>query len=171
MISNIISLDFKNLFNTCIDELLRTNSLSLPCKLIHEGSSFDECPNCYIDPLSHKSNNRYKNGGSLPFTDGQICPYCRGIGGVHNEAYDNIDLLVVFDYKYWTNFNSKIHSPDGLVQTISKLQDYMKIKKCQKIIIDTNLTNYTENYYQRNSDPQPAGLGNSEYFFTYWKKI
>lgn len=167
----IISTELKNLYNEYIDELFRVGSLSLPCKLIYEDSKFIECINCYVDAISHKSSNRYKSGGPITFADGQICPYCRGLGGSYSEASDTIYLLVLFDYKYWLNFNSKIHSPDGLVQTISKLQDYPKIKSCNKIIIDTNIQNYTQSYYQRNSEPEPAGFGSSSYFFTYWKKI
>ena len=168
---NIITPDLKNTFNSFIDELLRSNSLSLPCKLIYSGSAFVECSNCYIDPLSGKSSNRYKSGGSLLFADGQICPYCRGLGGTYSETYDILDMLIVFDFKYWVNFNSKIHSSDGLIQTISKFIDFPKIQKCDKLIVDTNITNYTDSYYQRNSDPQPAGFGSNDYLFTYWKKI
>lgn len=168
---NIITTELKNLYKSFIDELLRSGSLSLPCQLIYEGSVFTECSNCYLDPLSHKSSNRYKSGGPLVFSDGQICPYCRGLGGTFTQESDTIPLLVLFDYKYWINFNSKVHSPDGQVQTISKLEDYSKIKNCNKIIIDTTIQNYTESYYQRNSEPEPCGLGESSYFFTYWKKI
>lgn len=167
----IITSDFKNLYKTFIDELLRTSSLSLPCKLIYSGSSFTECSNCNLDPISHKSANTYKAGGPIVFADGQICPYCRGLGGAYSEAFDTTDLMVIFDYKYWINFNSKVHSPDGLVQTISKFSDYAKIKSCNKIIIDTSIQNYTESYYARNSEPEPCGLGDNSYLFTYWKKI
>lgn len=168
---NIITPELKNLYKTFIDELLRTNSLSLPCKLIYEGSSFVECSNCNLDPISHKSANTYKIGGPISFVDGQICPYCHGLGGSYSEAYNIKNFLVLFDYKYWINFNSKIHNPDGLVQSISKFEDYQKIKSCNKIIIDTSIQNYTESYYQRNSEPEPCGLGESSYIFTYWKKI
>jgi len=168
---NIITNDLKNLYKSMIDELLRSGSLSLPCKLIYEASFFNKCLNCNYDPISNKSSNTYKSGGPLVFADGQICPYCRGLGGTYDQAYDIRDLLVIFDYKYWVNFNSKIHSPDGLIQTISKLEDYPKINTCNKLIVDTNIQNYTESYYQRNSEPQPAGFGESSYFFTYWKKI
>lgn len=168
---NIITQDLKNLYKSFIDELLRTNSLSLPCKLIYSGSSFTECSNCNLDPISHKSSNTYKSGGPLLFMDGQICPYCRGLGGTYTEAYDTTDFLVIFDYKYWINFNSKVHSPDGLVQTISKFSDYQKIRSCSKIIIDTSIQNYTESYFERNSEPEPCGFGESSYIFTYWKKI
>lgn len=168
---NIISTELKNLYKSLIDELLRSNSLSLPCKLIYEGSSFTECSNCDIDSISRKSSNVYKNGGPLPFADGQICPNCRGLGGFYSESYDMANFLVIFDYKRWINFNSKVHDPEGMVQTISKFSDYMKIKTCQKIIIDTSIQNYTESYYQRDSEPQPCGFGDSSYIFTFWKKI
>lgn len=168
---NIITSDLKNLYKNFIDELLRENSLSLPCKLIYDSSFFVECINCIVDPISHKSSSMYKSGGPLLFSDGQICPYCRGLGGNYTEGSETLHLLTLFDYKYWIGFNSKIHSSDGLVQTISKLVDYPKIKTCNKIIIDTNISNYTENLFQRNSDPEPCGLGESSYFFTFWKKI
>jgi hypothetical protein len=168
---NIISTDLKNLYKTMIDELLRSNSLSLPCKLIYDTSVFTQCINCETDPISHKSSNIYKSGGPLSFANGQICPYCRGLGGLNTESSETLDMLVIFDYKYWFNFNSKIHSPDGLVQTICKMKDFPKVSKCNKIIIDTNILNYTESLFQRNSEPQPAGFGESSYIFTFWKKI
>jgi hypothetical protein len=168
---NIITTDLKNLYKSMIDELLRANSLSLPCKLIYDSSVFTECTNCEIDPISHKSSNVYKSGGPLAFANGQICPYCRGLGGIYTNSSEILDMLVLFDYKYWLNFNSKIHSPDGLVHTICKTVDFPKISKCNKIIIDTNIVNYTESLFQRNSEPQPAGFGESSYIFTFWKKI
>ena len=167
----IITSDLKNLYKNFIDELLRENSLSLPCKLIYDSSFFVECINCIVDPISHKSSSMYKSGGPLLFSDVQICPYFRGLGGNYTEGSETVHLLTISDYKYWVGFNSKIHSSDGLVQTISKLVDYPKIKTCNKIIIDTNISDYTENVFQRNSDPEPCGFGESSYFFTFWKKI
>ena len=168
---NIITNELKTLYKDMINELIRQGSLSLPCKLIYEGSKFIECDNCYIDPISHKSSSIYKPGGPITFVEGQICPYCNGVGGIYSEASDIIYMLVLFDYKYWINFNSKIHSPEGLVQTISKFEDYAKIKSCNQIIIDTNIQDYTQSFYVRNSEPEPCGFGDSSYIFTYWKKI
>jgi hypothetical protein len=167
----IINNELKSVYKTFIDELFRSGSLSLPCKLLYSTSVFTECSNCYIDPITHKSSSRYKENGPLEFTNGQICPYCRGVGGLYSEVSDNIDLLVLFDYKTWINFNSKIHVPNGLIQTINKLENYTNIKNCTKLIVDTNIQNYTESYYQRDSEPEPCGFGDSSYFFTFWKKI
>lgn len=168
---NIITPQLKAIYKSFIDELLRENSLSLPCQLIHDSSTITPCPNCIIDPISNKSSNIYLAQGPIPFADGQICPHCRGIGGIYSAKTENINMLVIFDYKYWVGFDSKVHKPDGMVQTITKLEDLPNINKCNKIIIDTNLVNYTDSYFQRNSEPQPAGFGESSYFFTFWKKI
>lgn len=168
---NIITNELKNLYANFIDELLRNNSLSVPCKLIYDQSSFNECPNCKIDSISHKSSNIYKPGGPILFADGQICPFCRGLGGSYQESYDIIDMLVIFDYRHWINFNSRLNNPDGLIQTISHKNDHPKIKNCNKIIVDTRIQDYTEHYFQRDSEPQPAGFGDNLYFFTFWKKI
>ena len=168
---SIITSQMKTLFKSFIDELLLSSGLSLPCQLIYEGSVFTECPNCYVDPLSHKSSNRYKSGGPISFVDGQICPNCRGLGGTYQQVSDTLDLLVLHNYKMWVGFDFKVHSPEGMVQTISKLADYTKIKNCNKIIIDTNIQDYTQAYYQRASESSPQGFGESSYFFTMWKKI
>jgi hypothetical protein len=169
---NIITPQLKEIYKSFIDELLRSNSLSLPCKLIYGSSSITPCPNCIIDPISSKSSNNYNSpSGPIPFADGQICPYCRGLGGTYSEANEIVDMLVVFDYKYWVGFDSTVHKPEGMIQTISKLQDLPKLNSCNKIIVDTNIINYTEAYFQRNSEPQPAGFGESSYLFTFWKKI
>ena len=168
---NIITPELKELYKSFIDELLRHNSLSLPCQLIHDSSTITPCINCIIDPLSNRSSNMYNGQGPVSFADGQICPYCHGMGGLYSAATESLDMLVIFDYKYWVGFDSKVHRPDGMVQTITKLEDLPKIMNCNKIIIDTRITNYTESYFQRNSEPQPAGFGESSYFFTFWKKI
>ena len=38
----IINNDLKNTYKSFIDELLRVNSLSLPCKVLYSGSLFTE---------------------------------------------------------------------------------------------------------------------------------
>lgn len=168
---SIITPQMKTLYKSFIDELLSQSGLSLSCLLIYEGSAFVECSNCHIDPLSHKSSNTYKSGGPLVFADGQICPNCRGLGGTYSQVSETLNLLVLHDYKSWIGFDSKVHSPNGMVQTISKLEDYAKIKNCNKAIIDTNIQDYTQAYYQRASELEPQGFGESSYCFTFWKKI
>lgn len=167
----LITPELKNLYKTMIDSLLAENALSLPCTLIYENSGKDECPNCEIDPMSGRSSNAYKSGGPIQFLNGQICPVCNGDGYTFDSKEENINLLVLFQYKYWINFNSNINSPDGMIQTICGTDLLPKVKAANRLIVDTNLTGLTRNYFVRFSDPEPAGLGDTGYIFTFWKKI
>lgn len=167
----IITSQFKDLFKTMIDSLLIEGSLSLPCKLIYENSLKNECINCEIDPLSKRSSGIYKSGGPISFIDGQICPYCGGLGFLQASNEETVHLLVLFDYKTWINFKSDVKAPDGMIQTICGIDLLPKIKNANRLIVDTNLNGLTRNIFTRDSDPQPAGLGDNHYIFTFWKKI
>ena len=51
--SNLISSEFKALFNTTINELLQENTLALPCKLsFASNKTTDLCNNCIYDPIT-----------------------------------------------------------------------------------------------------------------------
>lgn len=168
---NLITADLKQTYNNAISTLLAQSGLSLPCKLIYENNKKIECPNCEIDSMSGRSSNTFKTGGPIQFLDGQICPVCNGDGYRFESKEENIDLLVLFEYKYWINFNSNINSPDGMIQTICSTNSLTQIKAANRLLVDTNLTGVTRNYFSRASDPQPAGLGDTNYLFTFWKKI
>lgn len=168
---NIITNELKTLYKTMIDSLLEENALSLPCKLIYEHSNKTQCNNCDIDPLSGRSANIYKTGGPVNFINGQLCPVCGGDGYLFDKKEENINLLVIFQYKYWINFNTNINSPDGIIQTICGMEHLPKIKNANRLLIDSDLTGVTRNLFSRFSDPEPAGFGESSYIFTFWKKI
>lgn len=167
----IITAEFKNIFKTMIDSLLVEGSLSLPCKLIYENSAKDECPNCEIDPLSKRSSNFYKDGGPIKFVNGQVCPYCSGEGYLFKSNEEDVNLLVLFDYKHWIGFKNDVKAADGMIQTICKMDILSKIRSANRIIVDNNLTGFARNEFARHSDPEPAGLGDNQYIFTFWKKI
>jgi hypothetical protein len=168
---NIITSQHKELYRAMIDSLFEDDVLALNCTLIYENADKIECPNCEIDPMSGRSANLYKTGGSLEFINGQQCPVCAGDGYLFNKKEESIKLLVLFDYKYWINFNSNIGVPDGTIQTISKIDILPKVKNANRLIVDSSLNGLTRNLFSRVSDPEPAGLGDNSYFFTFWKKI
>lgn len=167
----IINHEFKNIFKTMIDSLIVEGSLSVPCTIVYENSAKEECINCEIDPLSKRSSGIYKSGGPVPFTDGNICPYCGGIGFLQSSKEECVNLLVLFDYKTWINFKSDVKAPDGMIQTICGIDLLPKIKNANRLIVDNNLNGLTRNIFTRDSDPEPAGLGDNQYIFTFWKKI
>jgi len=80
----------------------------------------------------------------------------------------NIDLLVVYDYRKWINFNATIGIPNGMIQTISKFEDLRKIQKANTLIVNREI-NYPSQEYIKDSEPQPVGLGTSDYLYTFWK--
>jgi len=168
---NIITSQYKELYKGMIDSLFNDDALALNCTLIYENADKIECANCEIDPLSGRSANISKIEGSIPFIDGQQCPFCHGDGYLFNKKEEDIKLLILFDYKYWINFNTNINVQDGMIQTINKLDILNKIKNTNRLIVDKSLNGLTRNLFSRVSDPEPAGLGDNSYFFTFWRKI
>jgi hypothetical protein len=167
----MISPNFKKIFKQQIDSMFGVNGLSLSCKLIGKDRKKTQCPNCIIDPISGKSSGRYKSGGDINFTYGQLCPICNGVGFNYQTNEELIDLLVVYDYKKWINFNINTNIPTGMIQTIAKFSDLEKLQKANTLILDVNTGYIPSNEYVRDSEPQPIGLGNSDYLYMYWKLI
>lgn len=164
----MINATIKQIFKEQIDSLFGADKLSLPCKLVSKDNKKTQCPNCIVDPITGRSSGRYKTGGALNFPYGQLCPVCNGIGFTFNVNEVNIDLLVVYDYKKWINFNVTTAIPNGMIQTISKFEDLRKIQVADTLIVNTAI-NYPSQEYTKDSEPQPVGLGTSDYLYTFWK--
>ena len=58
-----------------------------------------------------------------------------------------------------------------MIQTIAKFSDLEKLQKANTLILDVNTGYIPSNEYVRDSEPQPIGLGNSDYLYMYWKLI
>jgi hypothetical protein len=171
--NNIITAEFKNLFNNAIDALLADNGLTVNCLFRYSGSGNTVyCGNCIIDSVSLVSSNKYKAGGPNPFPDGSVCPVCMGMGTTTNtNSSESIKLACIFDSKYWLNWSSKtINIPNGMVQTICRAELLPKIRNANDIIINTELAKYGNYVYERASDPEPAGLDSTSYIVTMWKR-
>jgi hypothetical protein len=166
----IISDDLKTLFRDAIDALIRSDGLSLPCRLVYSGTKFTDCPNCVYNSITGKSNNTYTPGGPIPFYHG-TCPYCAGLGRVAVEATDTpVYLLVIWDYKKWLPMAVPVESPEGMIQTICSKDLLPSIKKAKEIIVDTNIEKFVRHRFIREGEPNPAGFGSSDYIVTLWKR-
>lgn len=166
----MINSTFKQIFKSQIDSMFGVDGLSLSCKLVSKDRKKTQCPNCIIDPINGKSSGRYKTGGSINFPYGQLCPICNGLGFIFNTTENTIDLLVVQDYKKWINFNTNTNIPDGTIQVIAKFSDLDKLQRANTLILDTNTGYIPSSEYEKESEPQPIGLGNSDYLYMYWKQ-
>ena len=170
MFDNIIDSNFKNIYNSAIDALLAQTALTVPCTLKYASTQIF-CNNCVFDSVSNRSSNIYNDIGPNYFPTYSICPVCNGIGYTNEDSKETLYLAVIFDSKYFLNWNSKtLNIPDGAVQTISKINTIGKIKNANSIVFDTNLSNYSLYEYIRDGEPNPCGLGDHNYIKTMWKK-
>lgn len=171
MFNNIITKEFKQLFNSAIDTLLAENALTVPCKLKFESMKRDLCYNCVFDPMANRSANIKKDNAPIDFPDYSICPVCNGFGYVDTSKDEIVNLAIIFDSKYWLNWGSKsMNIPEGTVQSLCSISLLPKIRNCKEMIMDTNLAEYGNYNYSRSGDPEPVGLGSNEYIITMWRR-
>lgn len=161
----------KTIYNNQMDMLLADNGLTTECVLHFGTTKRDICPNCIYDVNLKKSANKYKSGGPIPFTIGQLCPYCNGIGFYGENNTENIFLAVIWDYKKWINTPYNIADPSGFIQTICDKSKLSSIRQCKHIDIIYPGSNNKYQRFQLFEEPTPAGLGDNNYLVTLWKKI
>jgi len=166
--SGIITSDFKEIFTNMIDALLEDEALTVPCRLIYEGTKFTLCPNCIVSPITGRSAGLYNGSGPHSFTTGS-CPVCNGVGRINDQQTEDLYLCVLWNYKDWIG-DIAVNTPDGYVQTISKIDTLDSIKRANKILINTDLQTYVKHYFTRSGEPTPVGLGSDAYIFTMWRK-
>lgn len=174
MFSGIIANNnMKQIFNDAIDALLEETALTVPCKLVFENTKLQDCPNCIYDPISKKSSNQYQAGGPVPFVDGQICPYCVGVGSLSfsNEEIVYLGIIKPVFFGMDQLELNNVNYVDGMIQSLCSVDFYAKIKNASHIIVDTNIENITINKYVRHRDPIPVGFGDNSYIITTWKNV
>ena len=167
----MINSTFNKQFTDQIDKMFGTNGLSRPCKLIAKDKKRTQCNNCKIDPINGKSSGRYKSGGPINFPYGQLCPICNGVGFIFDTTGNEtaINLLVIYDYRKFITFSTNVNIPDGSIQVLAKFADLEKLQRANTLIVDTSAGYIPNNEYEPVSQPQPIGLGASDYLFMYWK--
>lgn len=167
--SGIISADLKLLFTNAIDALLENDALTRPCKFIYSGSKATKCQNCQFNSITGKSNNIYVTGGPIPFYHG-VCPFCNGDGLTRLETTVTHNLAILWDYRKWIPIAEPIKSPDGRIQTICTISLLDEIKKAKELIVDSDIEQYVRHRFIRDSEPNPAGFGASDYIITMWRR-
>jgi hypothetical protein len=107
----LINSTTKSLYKDAIDALI--TDLGVTCELTFTGSLFESCTNCLYDPIGKKSANRFLAGGPMPFRNGQICPMCGGAGRLQSVDTEDVQMLVLWNYKDWIDVGMDISSPEG----------------------------------------------------------
>jgi len=170
--SGIITSSVKTLFNNMIDAVLENGALSVPCTLIYGGTTQD-CPNCIYDSVVGKSSNQYQAGGPYPFTHGP-CPYCNGLGVIYQETSETVYLGVIWDSRDWLSWVGTpelTRTPEMYVQTLCGIAYLDEIRRAEKAIMNTALSNLTRNIFQKYGEPEPLGFGSDDFILTMWERI
>ncbi len=165
--SGIISTELKQTYNNAIDALLETTALVRTCKFTFD-STESVCNNCIVDTLKKTSTGYYKSGGSIPFTNGQICPNCNGAGLILNENEVSLNLAIIYDMKMLLKFGKSTQYPQGSLLLVSKISTLDTIKQAKGMITDTGLDNSMRLKYKLLEAPTPVGFGASDYLFSIW---
>ena len=80
-------------------------------------------------------------------------------------------MLVIFDSKYFMNIpTDSINLADSMAQTICCMSLYPKIKNAYEAILNTAIIEVSNRPYERVGEPQPMGLGKTQYILTTWKR-
>lgn len=168
--SGIITTQLKTLFNNAISSLLYNDALTLSCTLHYSATKYIDCTNCIADPMGQNNFTVYIDGGPIPFPFGGICPMCNGQHIKAVETSEPLSMMVIWDYKDFINVGT-IDNPNGYIQTLTFDEHTPKLKQANEITVANSVRGYTEHRYQRASEPEPCGFGNTEFVACLWKRI
>jgi hypothetical protein len=169
--SGIITQELKDLHCNMISSLLLNDGLTTACRLDYGVTRYDDCSNCIFDPIGRKSSGRYQSGGPVPFQFGSRCPVCNGNGRIGHTETEPINLMVIWDYRSWINFDINTQSPAGRVQTMSIMSTLPKLKRARFVTLATDIENHIKHKFQRDSEPEPCGFGEDNFITVLWKRI
>ena len=161
--NNILTPEFKQLFNDAIDAILADTGLTTSC-ILKYGNEFNEqdfCNNCILDTISRVSSNIYNDTGPSPFPDGGVCPVCLGMGMTKTTKEETVKLAVILDSKSFINIGDIAMVGNGVLQTICRIDLLSKIKNARTLTISN-----TE--YNRAGEPRTCGLAEHQYIVTFW---
>lgn len=164
--------DLNTIHQDGIDFLIDNGGLN--CQLIYP-DRMDDCPNCEYDSFTNRSSNVYTVGGPVPFTNGEICPYCQGVGLLKTSPTDTIKMILIWNPKEWISVpNMKLFdspkAPNTYVQTWGYVSDIPKILNATNVRMQSDLQGYIKWDFRIIGEPVPQGF-KSRYFVCMWERV
>ena len=153
-----------------MDALLAQTGLTTKCILNYGITKKNICPNCIYDSSLKKSSGKYKAGGPRPFVSGRICPYCNGVGFYGETQGEEVFLAIIANPKDWVVKPTNFENTEHLIQTICSKDLYSKLKQCKDMTVVYSDVNANP-LFELSQEPTRAGLGDSNYLVTNWKRI
>jgi hypothetical protein len=162
--SNILSPEFKQLFNDAIDVILADSGLTTECTLTYNNGYNEEsfCDNCVLDTISMVSSNIYNGTGPRPFPDNSVCPICLGMGMSKSSKKETVKLAVIIDSKSFISVGDIAMIGNGVIQTLCGIELSSKLSNALTLTVHGS-------EYQRAGEPRPCGLSDHKYIVTFWR--
>jgi len=165
--AGLITTQFKTLHKQLIQSL--DESCSVPCRLVYTGTKFEDCANCSFNPIGQKPGNPYfGGGGGAPFVNTNDCKVCNGAGKIAVEVTEDVNLIVLWNYKKFINYGGGV--PEGDCQTFCEIELTPKLKNASHVIFNTDIEAYKGHKFVRVSEPEPCGFGQAPFIYTTWRK-
>jgi uncharacterized protein YcsI (UPF0317 family) len=100
-----------------------------------------------------------------------VCPVCNSVGKRPVITTDTLNLAVIFNYKDFLQISTPVNNPAGMMQTVSKKETTPKLKRAKEIQVATDIKAYADHRFERMSEPEPVGFGNSDFVICNWKRL
>lgn len=165
------------LYYETVDMFDSAAGFGVRCRLVYPPANI-ECPNCIIDTMTGRSSNVYKDGGEIPFDQGE-CPFCGGQGKYYQEVTEDIFMRLYFNSDLKNNsrlgdfkvISGGISMAAGDALTYGQIADMPKVKRAIYVILAADQMAYETFKYQLLAEPALHGFGKSNYFKAAWKRI
>tara|TARA_R100000315_G_C5234802_1_gene146236 strand:- start:1258 stop:2784 length:1527 start_codon:yes stop_codon:yes gene_type:complete len=152
-----------------VDSLISGNT-GQNCQLIYPITKNSVCPNCIYSPRQKRSSNIYKTGGPVPFENHTICPWCGGEGRTNRAIKEDVRLRVYWTPRDWS-ITGAVENPDTAVMIIGRMHDLPKIEKCDRILLNKDLSAYRKWVCEREGEAVPWGLAQDKYFAQMLRRV
>jgi len=163
-----ISNDLIEIYQSRIDSLINQLGKNV---LLEFNPIIQPCTNCEFDIISGKSKGIYKSGGPIPFTKGQKCPYCKGIGFLEQPVYKCIKCLIQWNPKDAENYGISIDDPASIVRLKGFLTDGDDMVRARAAITNYDIQDVIKLKVKLIKGPIIVGLRQSRYIITFWKLL
>ena len=171
--SGIVSSALRTTYKNMVDALLETSACGRTCKIYYGVTRYETCPDCSANPIGKKPSNAFIGGGYAPVgntTSG--CPTCGGTGKRGIESTEDVTMCVFYDYKRFMPMATVFTvGQDHFAQTLCHISLFPKLKNANYALLDTAIAGYSTPKFQRMGDPEPLGIGGSDYILTLWKRM
>lgn len=167
--TGIISTQIKQLFKDGVTEIIR--GCSVQCQLRYYTTKYDTDTTAAFDPIGKKQPNKSMSGGQVPFSHSQPSAMSDAEKRKGTVQTVNIDMCVYWDIKKFYPMSIQVNVKDGYVQTMCSIDHLEDIKKAAELVVDTALTPRIRYTFERVGEPEPAGLGESSFLLTLWKRV